>query len=387
MNITTHIIHEWEKGHERQNRSLIIPHEETATYFWENTQQIIDFHEGKTTGIKYARYGESLQKAIIQKLCFLEECENWLLFDCGMSAITTTILSLVKTGDHILYLKDCYKNTENFFEKSLPKYGISTTGLSMSGIENIDTYIQSNTVIFFCECPTNPFLRVINLKKTKEKLKDTVLFIVDSTLATPLNLKPAKWWADIVIHSLTKYLAGHHDMLWGFVASSNEIIQQIQKHKDIFGGVLAPQVWGKLLSHLKTLELRINTHNSNAMTMAKYLEEHRKVEKVWYPGLPSHSDYSITKKQMSWFGWLITFSLIWGEKEVRRFVDALKIPYIASNIWWPESLVEPYRLLSFYNDAKKADEKGITSNIIRYSVGFENTEDMIQDFENAFKQI
>jgi len=386
--IESKTVHSGERDRKRQNRSITIPIEQTAAYYFKNTRQIKDFYQGKIEGIKYGRYGCPTQHAVEEKIAKLENTDRALLFSSGMNAITTTILSLVGKNKHILYTDDCYRNTKKFFNEILPKFSIEASQIPINDISNIKKYIKTNTVLFFSEIPTNPFLRIIDLKFiinfTKKK---KIITAIDSTFATPINLRPAEYGADIILHSATKYLGGHHDLFAGVVAGKLKFIDKIQPYRDILGGIIDPHTSYLLLRSLQTLAIRMEVHNKNGLAIAEYLERHPKVERVWYPGLKSHPNFILAKKQMNGFGGVITFSLKTSEKNTSKFIDSLKIPYIATNFGGPQSLIEQHAILTFYKERDEANKRNIKGNLLRYSAGFENINDVTTDFKQAFKKI
>jgi len=386
--IESKTVHSGERDRKRQNRSITIPIEQTAAYYFKNTRQIKDFYQGKIEGIKYGRYGCPTQHAVEEKIAKLENTDRALLFSSGMNAITTTILSLVGKNQHILYTDDCYRNTKKFFNEILPKFSIEASQIPINDISNIKKYIKTNTVLFFSEIPTNPFLRIIDLKFiinfTKKK---KIITAIDSTFATPINLRPAEYGADIILHSATKYLGGHHDLFAGVVAGKLKFIDKIQPYRDILDGIIDPHTSYLLLRSLQTLAIRMEVHNKNGLAIAEYLERHPKVERVWYPGLKSHPNFILAKKQMNGFGGVITFSLKTSEKNTSKFIDSLKIPYIATNFGGPQSLIEQHAILTFYKERDEANKRNIKGNLLRYSAGFENINDVTTDFKQAFKKI
>lgn len=386
MKIETIAVHSGEREEKRQHRSVVTPIEQTAAYYFEDTQQIKDFHEGRLDGIKYGRYGCPTQHAAERKIADLEKADRALLFSSGMGALTTTILALAEKGQHVLFTDNCYRNTRRFFMEFLPKLGIESTEVPIDDLINLNDYIKPESVLFFSELPTNPFLRVINLENITTITKERGLTcIIDSTFATPINIRPIEYGADVVLHSATKYLGGHHDLSAGAVAGNSVILDKVQQYRDILGGMIDPHTSFLLLRSLQTLSIRMRAHNENAQAIAKWLENRPEVERVWYPELKSHPDYDYAKKYLSGFGGVITFTLRANEEETSRFVDALKIPYIATNFGGLQSLIEQHALLTFYKDRANAEKRGITGNLIRYSVGFENVEDVLEDFDNAFR--
>lgn len=386
MNIETKAIHSGERNEKRQHKSVVTPIEQTATYYFENTQQIKDFYEGRLDGIKYGRYGCPTQHAAERKIAELEKTERALLFSSGMAAITTTILALAEKGQHILFTDDCYRNTKSFFTGLLPKLGIESTEIPINDLENLERYLREESVLFFSELPTNPFLRVLDLEKITAITKERGLTsVIDSTFATPINIRPVEYGADIIIHSATKYFGGHHDLIAGTVAGNSAILEKVQQYRDVLGGIIDSHTSFLLLRSLQTLPIRMKAHNENAQAIAEWLENRPEVEKVWYPGLNSHPDYDLAKKYLSGFGGVITFTLKATEDETSQFVDSLKLPYIATNFGGPQSLIEQHAILTFYKDRANAEKRGITGTLVRYSVGFENIEDVFEDFENAFR--
>jgi len=386
MRPETKAVHSGEREEKRQHRSVVTPIEQTAAYYFEDTQQITDFYDGRLPGIKYGRYGCPTQHAAEKKMAELENTERALLFSSGMAAFTTTVMALTKKGDHVIFTGDCYRNTRRFFTEILPDYGIESTEVSVDGMEDLGHYIKDSTTLFFSELPTNPFLRVIDLAHVSDTTKNRgITSVIDSTFATPVNVRPAEYGTDVVIHSATKYLGGHHDLFAGIVAGNNKYMERIQQYRDVFGGIIDPHTSFLLLRSLQTLPLRMRAHNENGLEIATWLEKQPQVSRVWYPGCESHPDYKIASKQMVNFGGVITFSLEATEEQTSRFVDALRIPYIATNFGGPQSLIEQHAILTFYKDRTGAEKRGIGGNVLRYSAGFENVTDVLEDFSNAFR--
>lgn len=388
QSIATICVHAGERTKIRSNRPLTIPIEQTATYYWETTQQIEGFYRGKVKAIKYGRYGNSTQQALEEKIAELEGADMALAFASGMNALTTAILALVKKGDHILYINDCYRNSSKFFEKVISSFGIEATAVSPDNINNLESYIQNDSRLFFAEIPTNPFLRVIDLKRVVKicKRRKLVAFI-DSSFASPMNLRPLDYGADLVMHSATKYLGGHNDLFAGVIAGKLNLMEMVQEKRNILGGILAPMDAFLLLRSLKTLPVRMKQLNTNGLLVANYLEKHPLVKKVYYPGLSSHSDYKIAKEQLLGFGSVITFLLRATEKQTSEFVDNLSLIYNASNFGGVESVIEQHAVLTFFNDREAAQKRGITGNLLRLSVGLEDPVDIINDLEQSFKKI
>jgi len=367
---------------------IVPPMDLSVAHSFRDTQQLIDFNEGKLSGVKYGRYGNPTQHAAEEKIAELEDADRALLFPSGMSAVTTTVLALAKEGQHVLFTDEGNRTIRKFMTKVLPRYGIGSTAVPVDDMRNINNHIKNNTVLFFSELPTNPLLRVIDLENLVGAAKKRgITTIIDPTFATPINIRPAEYGIDLVLHSATKYLSGHHDVMAGVVAGKSDLIAEIQEYRDVFGGIIDPHASYLLHRGLQTLCLRMDCHSKNALEIARYLEKHPRVENVWYPGCESHPDYEIAEKQMSGFGGVITFSLKATEQETSRFVDSLKIPLIAQNFGGPQSTIEQHAILAFYKDRTDAEKRGITGNLLRYSTGFESPKDVIEDFENGFRSI
>lgn len=382
-------VHGGERETERQNRSVTTPLEQTATYYFKNTQQVIDFYEGKLPGIKYGRYGCPTQHALEQKLADLEGAERALVFASGMAAEITLFLSFLKPGDRVVYYNDCYRNTRRFFTEIAPRYGIQCTAIPFDQINHIEKFLNSDTHFFFAEIPTNPFLRVLDLARiNKLKNKYSFLLVIDSTLATPINFKPLRHGADLVVHSATKYFGGHHDLFAGVVAGKKELIAPVQSMRDILGGMIDPHNSYLLLRSLQTLFIRMKEFNERGLELARFLQKCPEVEKVWYTGLPSHPDFKTARKLFLGHSGLITFSLKANKYQTGKFVDYLKIPYIATNFGGPQSLIEQHALQTFYkSSAQERTKLGMTDNLLRYAVGFEDINDVMSDFKQALSKI
>ena len=385
--IETLAIHTGEEDLKLKNGS--ITKSKGKIFNFKDTKQIIDFYEGRLEGIKYGRYGNIIQQAVEEKISALENTERALLFSSGMSAFITTIFSLTEKGDNIIFINDCYRNERKFLNSILPKYGITTTPINVEDIEKIKDYIQPKTRLFFSEFPTNPFLRIIDIERVINILKEKkIISIIDSTFATPINFNPQRYGADIILHSATKYLSGHNDLFAGVVAGSLEFLEKVQEYRDVFGTIIEDEDSSYLLLRsLKTLPIRMNELNKNGLKIASYLENHNKVEKVFYPGIKSHPDYELAKKYLKGFGSVITFYLKATEKQTSKFIDNLKIPYIASNFGGLESVIEQHALHTFYNDKEFAEKIGITGNLVRFSVGMEHYKDLMKDLEQALDKI
>jgi len=352
-----------------------------------DTQQLICLQEGRIKGMIYGRRGNPAQLPLENKIAELEHAESALVFCSGMAAVSTTLPALVKNRQNVLITDEGNVTIRSYFTTVLPKFGVEVTTVPIDDIKNIRKYIKDNTVLFFSELPTNPFLRVIDLHPLISVAKEKgITTIVDSTFASPLNINPLVYGADLVLHSATKYLGGHHDLFAGAVAGSEAIISQIRGYRNTLGTNLDPLGAFLLNRSLYTFELTMNARNKKALEVARYLEKQSKVDKVWYPGCRSHPDYKVAKKQMTGFGGTITFTLKADENETGRFVDSLAKPYLAHNFGGCTSTIEQHVLFTHFDKRREAEKRGINGNLLRYSVGLESSsQDIIGDFENAFK--
>jgi len=302
-----------------------------------------------------------------------------------MSAITTTLFAILKSGDHIILTDDAYKRTLDFALKCLERFNIDCTVVKMGDYEAIEKAITPNTKIFFSESPTNPYLNIMDLDKLMKIFKGRgILVISDSTFATPYNQKPLEYGIDLVIHSATKYLGGHNDLLSGVVLGRKELTSSIREYLKITGGCIDPHSSYFLIRGLKTFELRMQRHNENGQRVAEFLEKHPKVKRAYYPGLKSHPQYNIAKKQMKGFGGVVTFEVKDDVKYVLDILSKLKIICIGPSLGGVESLITHPATVSYYKSTREERlALGIKDGLIRLAVGIENAEDIIEDLNQA----
>ncbi|NOZ27843.1 MAG: aminotransferase class I/II-fold pyridoxal phosphate-dependent enzyme [Chloroflexi bacterium] len=374
--------------------SVTTPIVQTSAYTFPDSEALERFMEermfwDKPQGQEYGRYGNPTVRAAEAKLAALEEGEDAILVSSGMAAITTALLILLRPGDHLIVTADAYRRTRAFCRLYLRRWGVQVTVVPSGDYQAIEEAIRPETRYIFSETPTNPFLRVLDLERVVSLARaHGVGTIIDSTIATPYNLRPLSYGADLVIHSVTKYLAGHNDLLAGVVIGRDGLTVPLREAQAMFGAVVDPTVAYLILRGLKTLELRIERQNTSAMAIARFLEEHPRVRRVWYPGLESHPDHPIAARQMRGFSGLISFEIDGSAEDARRFVDALRIPRIAPSFGGVESLVEQPALMSYYEMAPEDREAlGITDQLVRLSVGVEALDDLLADLEQALSRI
>lgn len=386
--------------HPRANHALVTPILQTATYTFDDTADLCDFMEAKMWGGtedrgEYGRYGNPTVRAVEKRIAALENGGEALLFPTGMAAITNVLLSILPTDSHVIFTDDCYRKTRNFCNTFLRRLGIESTQVPMGDYDVLEGAIQANTRLIVSESPTNPYLRVVDLERLAAiaRRHRRVKTIIDATFATPVNQRPLEFGIDLVIHSATKYLSGHNDIMAGVVVGESGLIHALRQSQGMLGGILDPHAAFLLERGLKTLELRVSRQNQTARAVAQYLEGHPRVERIWYPGLPSHPDHEVARQQMDGFGGVVSFEIApaSGEKSVHttsRFIDATTIPYIAPSLGGVESLIEQPALMSYYElSTEERLAIGIKDNLVRFAIGIEDTADILADLEQALASI
>jgi len=378
------------KGRPRIYDSLTTPIVQTSTYHFKDTEELIAYQEGNYQSYEYGRYGNPTVRVCEEKIMELELAEECLVSSSGMNTATTMLLALVPKGGHIVTTTDCYRRTRQFIQTFLPKMGISATVLEPSDIEGLEDALKKNKVsLFFSESPTNPYLRCIDIPVVSNLCHEHgAVVCIDSTFSTPCNQRAIELGADIVIHSASKYLAGHNDIICGAIAGSKELVGQVKQMQNILGGVIDPHAAYLLLRGMKTLELRVARHNENGMRVAQALEAHPKVARVHYPGLPSHVDHHIAAEQMSGFGGVISFEVDGDLWDTAKVIDNVRLPYIAPSLGGVESLIEQPTVVSYWDQSPEIRAAiGIKDNLIRYSCGIENFEDIWDDLSRSLDSI
>lgn len=385
---STRAIHAGEQR-DPQTGAITTPIYQTSNFAFTSTQELLAYNRGEASAYIYTRYGNPTLKAVETKMAALENGDDAAVFASGMAAITTAILPLVEQGDHIVASRDIYGGTFNFLNTILPRFGITTSFVDATEIEVITEAIQSNTKLLFCESPTNPTLKLVDLVQLAKLGREHALPVIfDNTFATPINQHPARWGIEIIVHSATKYLGGHNDLMAGVVIGPTDYIQSVKELLKIFGGVLDPHAAWLLLRGLKTLPLRVHRHNQTSLQVAKYLEDHDKVRHVYYPGLESHPQYSLAKTQMQGYGGVISFELKGDYAAASRFVDNMKTAFITPSLGGVETLItQPSTTSHYHLDSQERKNAGISDELIRLSVGLEDFEDILAGLDHAFTTI
>jgi cystathionine gamma-synthase len=380
----------------KAHHSLTTPIVQAATYTFENTADLCNFMEAKTWGDgahgreEYGRYGNPTVMAVEERLAQLEGAEDAALFSSGMAAITNLLLTVLKSGQHVVMTNDVYRRTRQFCLTTLAKFGIETSVVPVGDYDALEAaVIKGKTRFIISETPTNPYLRVADLERIRQIAKaNRCLTMIDTTFATPINLRPLAWGIDFVVHSATKYLGGHNDLLAGVICGGAARIKALKDARGVFGQVLDPNSAYLLERGIKTLGLRVQQQNATALAVARYLEQHPKIDRVYYPALESHPDHEIATHQMTGFGGVVSFEVAGDLQATGDFIDRMTIPYIAPSLGGVESLIEMPALMSFYE--KTTQERlalGIKDNLVRFAIGIEDADDIIADLEQALAGI
>jgi cystathionine gamma-synthase len=342
-----------------------------------------------TTDRYYTRWGNPTITLAEQTVAALEGTEAALVFASGMGAITTTILSLLKAGDHIVAQRDLYGGVTKFFSEWLPKLGIETTLVDTTEYEQHARAIRPSTKLLYLESPTNPALRIVDMKKMGALAKQHgLLSMIDSTFGTPINQHPVEYGIDLVMHSGTKYLSGHADLTCGVISGRGELIEQIGESRKTLGNCMDPHAAWLLIRGLKTLAVRVARQNENALRVAEFLEQHAKVRRVHYPFLKSHPQYAIAREQMSGGSGMVTFEVDGSGDDARRVSEAMRLFTLATSLGGVESLVSiPVLTSHAMISAEQRAQMGVTEQMVRLSVGIESVEDQIEDLERALEVV
>jgi len=385
---STRAVHAGERE-QRESSSLTTPIHQTSTFWFKDTEELRAYAEGSLVRDEYGRYSNPTWRAVERKICALEQAEQAVLFASGMCAATTTFLALIPQGGHIVVTSDCYRRTRQFIGQYLSKLDVKATVIDPADIIQLKDAIREETCLFFTESPTNPYLRVIDLPEAARVAHERgVKVIIDSTLASPINYRPLEDGADLVIHSATKYLGGHNDLLAGVVAGPAAVVKPIREAVGVLGGVIDAHAAYLLLRGIKTLGLRMERHNENGIRVARWLDAHPKIRRVWYPGLESHPDYAVATRLMHGFAGVVTFAIESDLEGTIRFTDRCQLPYLAPSLGGVESLIEMPAMMSYWDQSKQERERfGITDDLVRLACGIEDASDLIADLEQALEAV
>jgi cystathionine gamma-synthase len=388
LGLSTLAIHGGE-FHQKPGDSITDPIFCAATYTFRDTQSVIDYIVEKQPREEYGRYGNPGERVAERKLADLEGGEMAVLFSTGMAAIVGLLMTKLNAGDEIIFFDECYHRSREFCTKHLSRFGVVTRQVPACDYEAMEAAVTPRTKLLVSESPTNPHLSVVDLERfVAIGRRHGVETLIDATLATPYNLRPIPAGVDYVLHSATKYLAGHNDLLAGAVVGSQEKMEDVRKLRGIMGAINSPHNIYLLLRGLKTFELRMARHNQNGLAVAQFLAGHPRVEKVYYPGLSCHPHHEVARRTMRGYGGLITFLVKDADwRQTANVVDACRIPRIAPSMGGVESLIEQPLVMSYYEYTPEQRRRfGIPDNMIRLSCGIENTEDLIADLRQALEK-
>jgi len=378
----------------RAHHSLTVPVVQTAVYTFANTAELVNYTEDRLFWSEpereeYGRYGNPTVRALEAKLAELEGAQDAIVVSSGMAAVTGTLLLLLQPGQHFILTDNCYHSTLEFSQGFLQRYGVGCTLVPAGDYAALEAAIRPETRLIFSESPTNPFMRCLDFPRLVDIAKrHNLLTVVDATFATPYNLRPLEHGVDLVVHSLTKYLSGHNDVMAGAVAGRYDLTTPLRQMQGLFGNLAAPQTAYLILRGIKTLALRVERQNASGLVVAHFLEDHPKVRRVWYPLLASHPDHAVAQATLRGGGGVVSFEIDGDAARAYRFIDALRIPTIGPSLGGVETMVSPLAVMG-YASASPEDRLalGIRDELVRLCLGIEETVDLIADLTQALEQI
>lgn len=369
--------------------SIITPIYQTSNFGFTDLDSLKRVFADHSKGYFYTRYSNPTLEAVEGKIADLMGAQKALVFSSGMAALTTATMSVVSSGNHIVSAFDIYGGTFNFFTNVLPRYGVTVDLVETTDAGKLAESIRPNTKLIFFESPTNPLLKLMDISEVaKIGKKRGITTFVDNTFATPFNQKPLERGINLVMHSATKYLGGHSDLIGGVVAGGEELMRKVMSSRYVFGGISDPQSAWLLMRGVKTLKVRMEAHNQNGMQVAQFLEDHPRIDRVYYPGLKSHPQHELAKRQMKGFGGMVSFEVRGESDALGQFLGRLRICQLAVSLGGIESLICPPALTTHRRLSKsERNRAGIKDNLIRLSVGIEDAQDLIGDLEGALNSI
>jgi cystathionine gamma-synthase len=378
-----------EQEHELFERSTQVPVVHSVSFAYKDIDTWHKVALGEEPGHIYSRNTNPTVRAFEDKVKILEGAEAATSFSSGMAAISNTLATFLKPGDRIVSIKDSYGGTNVIFNEFLPPLNIEVALCKTGDYKQIEAEIAKGCTLLYLETPTNPTIKITDIKRLATAAhKVGALVVVDNTFATPINQTPLTLGADIVLHSASKYLGGHADALGGVICGNQDLINKVYHYREINGATLAPMDAYSLLRGMKTLKLRVERQNDNAMAVAQYLQQHPLVDEVNYPGLASHPGHDIAKIQMTGFGGMLSFSVKGGLDAIKQFLPKLKYAHMAANLGCVETVVGPPLTTSHVEcTEQERATAGIPEGLVRYSAGIEDIEDLIADLEQALSSL
>lgn len=359
-----------------------------ATYTFADTEALLYYVEHGPEREEYGRYGNPGERVVERKLAALDGGEEAIVFATGMAAVVGLLMAKLSAGDEVILFDECYHRTREFCVRHLSRLGVVTHQVAACDYQAMEDKITPQTKLLISESPTNPHLSVVDLERFVDiGRRHHVETLIDATLSTPYNLQPMGYGVDYVLHSATKYLGGHNDLLAGVIVGGKDALAPVRNLRGVMGSTNAPHNMYLLQRGLKTFDLRMRRHNENGLAVAKFLESHPRVERVMYPGLPTHPSHEVASRTMRGFGGLITFLVQDATlQDVSRIVDALQLPRIGPSLGGVESLVEQPAVMSYHECLPEDRQRfGIHDNMVRLSCGIEDTQDLIDDLKQALE--
>ena len=384
MNIATQLVKRAARVFEGAE-PLTSPIYETTTFVFESAAEVVAYNEGRSPKFLYTRYGNPTVAAVEQKIAPLERAEVAMVLSSGQAATTTALLGLLKAGDEIVCSSAIYGGTLHLINDLLTKFGIRARFVSIDDLRRPESVLSDSTRVLWFESPINPTLRCVDIASVAAACRARgVISVIDNTFASPANQQPLTLGVDIVMHSATKYLNGHSDVTAGVLAGSAKLLEPIQKARRMLGTILDPYPAYALGRGLKTLTVRIERHNANALAVAQWLASDKRIETVYYPGLAQHPDHEIARKQMRGFGGMLCVDLGGGYERAARFFDRLKVFNRAASLGGVESLCSlPVLTSQWGHTEEELKAAGVTRSMARLSIGLEDPEDLIADLDQA----
>jgi cystathionine gamma-synthase len=378
-----------EQEHELYERSTQVPVVHSVSFTYKDIDTWQDVALEKIPGHIYSRNTNPTVRAFEDKVKELEGADATTSFASGMAAISNVLATFLKPGDRIVSIKDSYGATNKIFNDFLPPLNIDVCLCDTVDYDQIEVEIGKGCHLLYLETPTNPTIKIIDIERLAAAAKQVgALVVVDNTFATPINQNPLQLGADIVLHSASKYLGGHADALGGVICGSRKLVKQVYHYREINGATLSPMDAYSFIRGMKTLKLRVERQNESAMTVAKWLQQHPQIEQVNYPGLESHPNHNVAKRQMRGYGGMLSFSVKGGLDAIKVFLPKLQYAHMAANLGCVETVVGPPVTTSHVEcTAEERAAAGIPEGMVRYSTGIEDVEDLIADLEQALSHL
>ena len=374
--------------YDQETGALVTPIFETSTFGFTKAAEVAPAMAGER-GYVYSRWDNPTVVRLEKKLAAFEETEDGAAFGSGMAAISTTVFSLIEKGSHAVGISDLYGGTFALLSSILPRLGVETTLVDTTNFEEMARAVKRNTRLILIETPTNPTLKLVDISRVAKLAHEVgAALLVDNTFASPINQTPITMGADFVLHSATKYLNGHADVVAGLAVASKERAHAIKMMRREFGGTLDPLPAWLVLRGMKTMAIRVKQQNDNAQALAELLSMHRRVKAVNYPGLKAHPQHALAKKQMRGFGGMLSFDLKGTVHDAMKFTESLKVASLAASLGGVETLVsQPALMTHTQMSAEERAKTGIPDTLVRVSVGIEDSADLVRDFEQALSSV